>query len=145
MSITSWDSKFMNLAAFVAMEFSKDPSTKVGAVICDEDNRVVSIGYNGFPKGIKDDDRLQDREKKYSLIVHAERNAMLFATTSMKNCTLYTYPFLPCSLCAGMVIQCGIKRVVSYKSTNKRWMKDFEISREMFEESGIMLCEYNYD
>ena len=145
MSIISWDNKFMHLAAFVAMEFSKDPSTKVGAVICDEDNRVVSIGYNGFPKGIKDDDRLQDREKKYPLIVHAERNAMLFATKSMNNCTLYTYPFLPCSLCAGMVIQSGIKRVVSYKSTNKRWAKDFQISREMFEESGIMLCEYDYD
>jgi dCMP deaminase len=135
----------MNLAAFVAMEFSKDPSTKVGAVICDEDNRVVSIGYNGFPKGIKDDDRLQDREKKYPLIVHAEINAILFATKSLKNCTLYTYPFLPCPRCAGPVIQSGINRVISYKSTNKRWVKDFQISREMFEESGIILCEYDYD
>ena len=73
--MNKWDANFLTLANTVSM-FSKDTSTKVGAVIVDDDNRVVSIGYNGFPKGVKDDHRLDNRELKYEMIVHAEANGV---------------------------------------------------------------------
>ena len=81
-------------------------------------------------------------EKKYKIIVHAEVNAILFAKNPLDSTILYTYPFMPCSRCAGLVIQSGIKRVVSYKNTNPRWEKDFNISRQMFQEAGVEVLEY---
>ena len=125
-----------------AASWSKDPSTQVGAIIVDDDKRVISVGYNGFPKGVTDDERLDDREEKYKMIVHAERNALLFANKDVKNCNLFTYPFMPCSVCAGMVIQAGIKRVVTVKNNNARWQKDFVVSRQMFKEAEVDLIEY---
>jgi dCMP deaminase len=121
--------------------WSKDPSTQVGAVIVDNNNRIISVGFNGFPKGIKDDDRLNNREDKYKRIVHAEVNAILFANTTINSCRIYTYPFMPCSSCAAMLIQSGIKMVLSNKSTNSRWENDFEISRALFKEAGVFLLE----
>jgi dCMP deaminase len=76
--MNKWDKNFLELAKTVST-FSKDPSTQVGAVIVDDDKRVISIGYNGFPKGVRDDHRLDNRELKYEMIVHAEANALLFA------------------------------------------------------------------
>ncbi len=133
-----WDYKFLDLAGFVS-KWSRDPSTKVGSVITDNDNRIVSIGYNGFPKGIKDDGRLKDRNLKYDMIVHAEVNALLFANTSVEGCTIYTWPFMPCSRCAALVIQSGIKKVVSVKNKDNRWDENFELSKKMFLESGVKL------
>ena len=144
MILKKWDLRFIEMARNAA-SWSKDPSTKVGAVIVDDDKRVISVGYNGFPKGVTDDERLHDREEKYKMIVHAERNALLFANKDVKNCNLYTYPFMPCSVCAGMVIQAGIKRVVTVKNNNDRWQKDFVVSRQMFKESEIDLIEYSLD
>ena len=90
-----WDLRFLELAKLVST-WSKDPSTKVGAVIIDDNRRVVSVGYNGFPKGVRDSEhRLGNREVKYNYMVHAERNAMLFANSIPKNSTIYTYPFCP--------------------------------------------------
>lgn len=136
-----WDIRFLQLAQFIS-EWSKDPSTKVGAVITDENNRIVSIGYNGFPQEIPDDDRLQDRETKYKIIVHGEMNAILFANRSLKLCTLYTYPFMPCPRCASIIIQAGIKRVVSYNNMPKRWGEEFTISQNLFKEADIKLTLY---
>ena len=144
MILKKWDLRFIEMARNAA-SWSKDPSTKVGAVIVDDDKRVISVGYNGFPKGVTDDERLHDREEKYKMIVHAERNALLFANKDVKNCNLHTYPFMPCSVCAGMVIQAGIKRVVTVKNNNDRWQKDFVVSRQMFKESEIDLIEYSLD
>lgn len=79
----SWDDRFLELATVIS-SWSKDPSTQVGAVIVDDDNRVISIGYNGFPKGIKDDHRLSNRDLKYEMVVHAEANALLFANAPVK-------------------------------------------------------------
>lgn len=142
MSIQKWDNRFLELAQFVS-NWSKDPSTKVGAVITDPDNRIISIGYNGFPKGVIDDlSMLNDRQTKYNMIVHGEMNAILFANKSLKSCTLYTYPFLPCPRCSSMIIQSGIVRVVSYKNTVDRWEKDFELSRLLFDQAKIELIEY---
>lgn len=135
-----WDKRFLKLAEHVST-WSKDPSTQVGAVITD-DNRVVSLGYNGFPSGIEDDWRLENREEKYKIIVHGEVNAILFANRSLEGCTLYTYPFMPCSVCAGKVIQSGIKQVITYHDNNPRWVDSFKLTKEMFNEAGIKLLEY---
>ena len=139
MSTTKWDKRFLELAKLVG-SWSKDPSTQVGAVIVDDDHVVVSLGYNGFPRGVEDsEERLFDREKKYDIIVHAEVNALAFATRPVKGCTLYTWPFEPCSRCAGLIIQSGIKRVVSVVQNDERWKKNFMIARQLFHESGITL------
>jgi dCMP deaminase len=139
-----WDIRFLDLAKLVS-GWSKDPSTKIGAVITDEDNRVVSIGYNGFPKKLNDDERLCDRETKYKMIIHGEMNAILFANRSLNNCILYTYPFMPCPRCTSMVIQTGIKRIVSYKNTNERWEEEFKLSLSLFKEANIEYMEYNHE
>jgi dCMP deaminase len=140
-----WDLRFLDLAKLVS-GWSKDPSTKVGAVIVDGDNRVVSIGYNGFPIGINDDDeRLNNRELKYKMIIHAECNALMFANTNLVGYTMYTYPFMPCPKCASMIIQSGITRVVSYENKISRWENDFKISRELFHQSKIECLEYLYE
>jgi len=141
MILRKWNMRFLEMAKMVG-SWSKDPSTKVGAVIVDDNRRVVSLGYNGFPKGVADNNRLEDRNEKYKMIVHAERNALLFATTSVHDCTIFTYPFMPCPVCAGMIIQSGIRRVVSLQTDNPRWQEDFEISRKMLEEAEVALIEY---
>lgn len=138
MNTTKWDKRFLELAKLVG-SWSKDPSTQVGAVIVDENNRIVSVGYNGFPRRVEDNDRLLDREEKYDIIVHAEVNALMFANKSVERCTLYTWPFQPCSRCAGLIIQSGIKRVVSVVQQDERWKKNFELARQLFDESGIIL------
>ena len=136
-----WDNRFLSMAQHVST-WSKDPSTQVGAVIVNKYRRIVSLGYNGLPIGISDDKRLDNREIKYKMIVHAECNALLFSSEIPSGCTIYTYPFMPCPNCAGMIIQTGISRVVSYVTTNERWSKDFDISRNMFKEAGVSLLEY---
>jgi dCMP deaminase len=141
MSLQKWDVRFLELARFIS-NWSLDPSTKVGAVISDKHNRVVSIGYNGFPKGIKDDERLNDRETKYKIIVHGEINAITFANRNLENCTLYTYPFEPCPRCAGIIIQSGIKRIVAPINKIDRWENDFKLSRQLFSEANIQIDYY---
>ena len=139
MNSTKWDERFLGLAKVVG-SWSKDPSTQVGAVIVDDNNRIISIGFNGFPKGVKDsEERLLDRELKYDIVIHAEANALSFANRSVEGCTMYTYPFQPCSRCAGLIIQSEIKRVVSVIHPDKRWEKSFQIARQLFQESGIIL------
>lgn len=115
------DERYLGLARHIAA-WSKDPSTKVGAVITRPDRTVVSVGYNGFPRGVNDDAHaLNNREKRLALTVHAEVNAILNAHQPVTGCTLYcTWP--PCSHCAGYIIQSGITRVVFGDLTMpKRW------------------------
>ena len=134
-----WDRRFLALAEHIA-QWSKDPSTKAGSVIVDADNRVVSVGYNGLPRGIRDTpERLENREVKYKIIVHAERNAILIARRSVAGCTLYVWPFMPCATCASEVVQAGIVRVVAPPSDNPRWIDDFRLSQELFQEAGVSL------
>ena len=141
-----WDLRFLGLAEHVA-QWSKDPSTKTGAVIVDEDHRVISVGFNGHAKNIVDtDERLYNRDLKYKLIIHAERNALLFAERSLKGCTLYVYPFAPCLACASMVIQSGIKRVVSPvipPHLVERWGEELKMSTEIFMEAGVRVNVYD--
>ena len=136
--MNKWDKNFLELAKTVST-FSKDPSTKVGAVIVDNDNRVISIGYNGFPKGIRDDHRLDNRDLKYDMVVHAEANALLFANAPTKGCTIYTWPFQPCSRCASLIIQAGVQRVVSVENEETRWVSNFQLAHDMLTEARVVM------
>lgn len=134
-----WDIRFLRMAEHIAF-WSKDPSTKTGAVIIDDRRRVISLGYNGLPQGVEDrEERLSNRELKYKIIVHCERNAIIFAERSLRGCTLYTWPFMSCATCAAMVIQSGITRVVAPRSDNPRWLADFALSTELFTEAGVAI------
>ena len=123
--MNKWDVRFLQMATFVS-SWSKDPSTQVGAVIADKDNRMIGLGYNGFPRGVVDDHRLQDREQKYKLVIHAEENAILNSTATTHGCTIFSsHP--PCLHCAGMLKQAGIARVVFEEPTGafkSRWNLD---------------------
>ena len=139
--LRDWDTRFLDLAEHVS-KWSKDPSTKVGAVIVDSQRRIVSTGYNGFPVGVMDSyDRLTDRDNKYEMIIHAEANAILFAHQRMNGMTLYTTPFQPCSRCASLIIQSGISRVISYEieESKNRWVDSFKLAKELFDEAGVEL------
>ena len=126
--IPKWDLRHLKFAQHLA-GWSKDPSTQVGAYICTQDRQPVSFGYNGLPKKVEDtQERYHDRELKYKMIVHAERNAIIFAKRDLTDCILYTYPFIPCTVCAGMVINAGIMKVVSFKFDSTRWGRDFDLT-----------------
>ncbi|CAI8164136.1 MAG: tRNA-specific adenosine deaminase [Methanobacteriota archaeon] len=138
-----WDIRFLELAKHIA-GWSKDPSTKVGCIVVGEDREIRSTGFNGFPRGISDDnDRLTDREKKYPLICHAEENAIMHAArigVSLKGSTAYvTWP--PCSRCARSLIQAGIKEVVysTAEEVPERWLEDFNISTSMLKEANVIV------
>ena len=139
--LRDWDTRFLDLAEHIS-KWSKDPSTKVGAVIVDSQRRIVSTGYNGFPVGVMDSyDRLTNRDNKYEMIIHAEANAILFAHQRMNDMTLYTTPFQPCSRCASLIIQSGISRVISYEieESKNRWVDSFKLAKELFDEAGVEL------
>ena len=138
-----WDLRFLRLAKHIS-EWSKDPSTKVGSVIVDPLNRVVSMGYNGFPSGVPDkDEDYANREIKLKKVVHAEANAIVFSKQDLRECTAYVWPFMPCSNCAGLVIQSGISKVVSVENSEPRWQESFKMTRDMFQLSNVVL--YLYD
>jgi len=107
----SWEEYFMTLALVASLK-SKDPSTQVGAVVIDNKTRkIVSSGYNGFPREVDDSKIPQTRPEKYLYVVHAELNAILHAQRDLHDCSLYVTVF-PCSECMKSVIQTGIKKVV---------------------------------
>lgn len=133
-----WDRRFLQLAKFIS-SWSKDPSTKVGAIIVDENNIVIGLGYNGFPRNVLDlEEHYLDRDFKYKLIVHAEINAILNSTKSIndKYSTIYIWPLFSCNECAKFIIQSGIKRVVSIKNEkNENW--NISLVKYMYDSSGI--------
>lgn len=139
----SWDLRFLALARNIS-EWSKDPSTKVGAVIIKPDRTVVSLGYNGFPRGVKDTGpRLEDRESKLRCTIHAEENAILSATQSLKGCFLYSTHF-PCCACSARIIQVGITQVHSsvQAAYEERWKEDVEIGKSMLQEAKVRYFRY---
>ena len=137
----NWDDKFIRLAKEIST-WSKDPSTQVGAVIINQNRRILATGYNGFPRGIRDiEERLTNRDEKYKYVVHAEMNAIYNATfngVSLDGATLYVWGLPACSECAKGIIQVGIKKVVM-ADINKvdKWQKSFEISAALFDEATI--------
>ncbi|MGE4594357.1 MAG: dCMP deaminase family protein, partial [Gammaproteobacteria bacterium] len=135
-TLDKWDNRYLSLAKEVAT-WSKDPSTQVGAVTVGAKKEVLSQGFNGFPRGIKDtDERYNHRETKYRFVVHAEMNAIYNATysgTSLDGATLYIYGLPICSECAKGIIQVGIKKVVIEKSKElDNWNESLRLSQEMF-------------
>lgn len=141
-----WDRRFLRLAQEVA-SWSKDPSTKVGAVIVDERRRIVSVGYNGFPGAIEDNTLyLTDpnlRDQKLLRTVHAEVNAILNAGRGVKGYTMYC-TFFPCDKCALMIIAAGIKHIVAPLEglDNPRWADSFEKTRTLLQEAGVTAALY---
>ncbi len=134
----SWDEYFMGVA-LLASKRSKDPNTQVGACIVDENNIIVSTGYNGLPIGCSDDEYSWEREgsdTKYQYVVHAELNTILNATgKSLRGTRLYVTLF-PCNECAKAIIQSGIKEVV-YMSDKYANTQSCITSRRMMKSSGV--------
>lgn len=134
------DDRMMELARHVAT-WSKDPSTKVGAVVVGDDKRKIAIGYNGFPPGIADDDRLLDREVKYALVQHGERNVLDNATFDLRGATMYSTMF-PCAECAKSIVSKGIRRVVcppdpQPTGADVDFRKTVAWARKIMEEAGV--------
>lgn len=129
--MNKWNTRFFELAKHVAT-WSKDPRTKVGAVVVDDLNRIIGVGYNGFPRGVVDTPALyQDRESKLQRVVHAETNAILNSNTSVRGCKIYvTLP--PCNECAKIIIQSGIAEVHVEQSDRLDL-----VAVEMFEQSKV--------
>lgn len=137
--MTPADIRYLEMARFIATKFSKDPSTKVGAVITRPDRTVAGIGYNGLPRGVADDERLLDRELKYEMTVHAELNAILNCREPLAGYTLYVWPLPPCARCATAIIQAGIRRVVTPGCRNERWAASNALASQMMFEAGVAL------
>jgi len=140
----SWDECFMRMAHVIA-ERSKDPSTQTGAVVVDENNVVVGMGYNGFPRGISNDALPWEREgdfenTKYAYICHAEENAVYNANISTEGCKIYCALF-PCNECSKTLIQNGIKEVI-YESDKYMEESHTKVSKKMFKLAGVKLRQY---
>jgi dCMP deaminase len=138
-----WGDKYIHLAKEIST-WSKDPSTKVGAVVVGRDGQILSQGYNGFPRGINDtSERLNNRERKYELVVHAEMNAIYNASlngVSLKGSTLYVYGLPICNECAKGIIQVGIKKVIALRPEkyNIAWEESANNARNLFSEADVM-------
>lgn len=142
--VISWDEFFIKVAEAAAMR-SKDPNTQVGACIKDSNNRILSVGYNGTPNSINDNDFIWGTsdnpvKDKHSYVIHAEQNAILNyrgVLTDLRDSTIYVTLF-PCHECAKNIAQVGIKEVV-YKDDKYHGTTDAEITREMFKSCGIVV------
>ena len=142
----SWDEYFMALAEICALR-SKDPNTRVGACLVDENNKVISLGYNGMPIGCEDkkmpwgNDSKIYLETKYPFVCHAELNAIINSKGKIfKEAVLYTTLF-PCNECAKAIIQSGIKKVV-YKEDKYKGEDSFKAAKHMFNLSGVVYLKY---
>ena len=143
----SWDEYFMGVAVLSGMR-SKDPNTQVGACIVSQDNKILSMGYNGFPNGCSDDEFPWAREgemlsTKYVYTVHSELNAILnFRGGSLAGSKLYVSLF-PCNECAKAIIQSGIKKVI-YESDKYDGTEGNTASKKMLREAGVELIQIPY-
>lgn len=142
----SWDEYFMAVAKLAGMR-SKDPNTQVGACIVSQGNKILSMGYNGFPIGCSDDEfpwaRVGDTaDTKYAYVTHAELNAILNYRGNLEGAKLYVSLF-PCNECAKAIIQAGIKTVV-YGDNKYDGTPSVVASKRMFKAAGIECVAYNY-
>lgn len=146
--MNKWNERWFKRAKEIST-WSKDPSTKIGCVYVDVENRQeLSAGYNGFPRNIKDDDRLLDRETKYKYVVHAEMNGIYNAVhkgISLKGSRLYVYGLPVCSECAKGIIQVGVRDVyMCFPSTVRdNWKQSFELTQDILWEAGVYYEYYD--
>lgn len=134
-----WDIRFLQMAKLIG-SWSKDPSTKCGAVIVNE-KVMISSGFNGYPSRVLDCEH-DSRELKLSRTIHAEVNAILYAKRDLINCTLYVTPIPPCDRCATIIAQAGIKRVVigiEPELDIARWQQFIDLAQDMFVEANIQV------
>lgn len=142
--MTKWVRRHMELACHVAA-WSQDPSTKVGAVIARPDKTIASVGYNGFPRGVKDTpERYADRDFKLAAVVHAETNAILNAREPLHAFTMFC-TFHPCARCAAFIVQAGLSCVVidDTKPIPERWQADMAVASTILEEGGVKALSYS--
>lgn len=141
----SWDEYFMGIA-LLSGERSKDPNSQVGACIVSPDNKILSIGYNGFPIGCSDDEIPWDREgdfanTKYPYVCHSELNAILnYTGSTLKQSRIYVTLF-PCNECAKAIIQSGIKEVI-YMSDKYKDTDSVKVSKKMLDMAGVKHTQY---
>lgn len=139
-----WDKRYMDLAKQVGT-WSKDPSKQIGAVAIGSKGQVLAQGYNGFPRGIDDNEsRLNTKETKYKYVVHAEMNLIYNATfngISLNGSTVYVSGLPVCSECAKGLIQVGVKQIVMSKDSleraDEKWLDSFELTIALLNEAGI--------
>jgi dCMP deaminase len=144
--MNKWSRRYLDVAKEVAT-WSKDPSKKIGAIAVGDKGQILSQGYNGFPRGVKDtDNRYNVREEKYKYVVHGEMNCIYNACNSgvsLNGATLYVTGLPVCSECAKGIIQVGIKKVVMEypKDIPPIWEKSVQLTKQMFQEAGVtFLC-----
>jgi dCMP deaminase len=132
--------KYFDMAKFVANNFSKDESTKVGCLILDpETYQVLSTGYNGFPRKVEETEERKVRPEKYFWVEHAERNAIYAAAKhgiKLDGATAYCTLF-PCAECARAMIQAGIKKIIAAPADHPNFKESFERSKQMLAEAGV--------
>ncbi|MCW8344987.1 cytidine/deoxycytidylate deaminase family protein [Vibrio sp. ZSDZ65] len=136
---SKWAKRFIQMAELVG-SWSKDPSTQVGAVIT-KNNRIVSVGFNGYPHGISDSAESDERETKYLKTLHAEENAILFAKRDLDGCEIWVTHF-PCPNCAAKIIQTGISVVhcpAQSEDFLSRWGDKISLSQDMFEQANVRI------
>ena len=136
-----WDDRFMALAKHIA-GWSKDESTKIGAVVVGEDNQILATGYNGPPRGVNDNvPERKERPAKYLYTAHAEANAVYNAAregVALEGCTMYISGLPPCNVCAQAIIQSGIMTiVVQTLEYPEHWAEFIKPALEMLEEAGV--------
>jgi len=143
-----WDDRYLDLANLVR-GWSKDPRAKVGAAIVNpQRGRLISIGFNGFPSNVEDDARLADSGLKLSMTIHAEQNALIFAGQQAFGCDAYVVGKPVCSMCATLLIQAGVKRVIAAKpreGTESKWDRVGFTALRMLEEAQVEFSELEED
>lgn len=135
-----WDEYFMGFAVHAALK-SKDPSTHVGCVVVGPDGEIRSTGYNGIPRGVRDDPERLERPAKYLWVSHAEENAVAHAArvgVSLKGCRAYVTHH-PCARCARTLIQAGVSTVVVGPNVTMMPAVEFETAGTMFQEAGVLV------
>ena len=140
-----WESYFMGVA-ILSSKRSKDPVTQVGACIVNNENRIVSIGYNGLPNNCSDDKFPWDKvgsllQTKYAYVCHAELNCILNRETSIKDCKMYVTLF-PCNECAKAIIQSGIKEVI-YLDDKYINSEQSVAAMQMFQSANVKITKFN--
>lgn len=141
----SWDEYFMGIAMLSSFR-SKDPSTKVGACIVDQNHKVVSIGYNGMPRGVDESqlswEKGEGLDSKYLYVCHAEFNAILNTRNgaALEGCAIYVTLF-PCNECAKAIIQTGIKELV-YADNKYEHTTETQASLKMLKMAGVKIRKF---
>jgi dCMP deaminase len=135
--MSNWNYRFIYLAEHIS-RWSKDPSTQCGAVIVRPDKTIASMGFNGFPQGLRDDpDILNSRTHKLERVIHSEMNALLFLRERAEGYHMYVWPMMPCNRCAAHIIQAGIRKVYFPDIPIDHWSGAMKISKQMFKEAGV--------